>query len=94
MSLKKQPNIRKSTSQTTNHYGDTSVDYLARTSGEESDKVANKLDTESSEAKSGAGSSGAMRIVNDGEMVYLEIKTNQGWARSDNQSASGFSFKK
>ena len=94
MGLKKNPNIGKSTSQTTNHYGDTSVDNLSRTSGEESDKVANKLDTESSEAKSGAGSSGAIRIVNDGELVYLEIKTNQGWARSDSSSASGFSFKK
>tara|TARA_R100000656_G_scaffold68363_1_gene51609 strand:- start:552 stop:836 length:285 start_codon:yes stop_codon:yes gene_type:complete len=94
MAMKKQPSIRKGTSQTTNHYGETSVDYLSRTTGEESDKVANKMDTGGKEAKSGVGASGSMRIVNDGEFVYLELKTKQGWARSDNTSASGFSFKK
>ena len=40
------------------------------------------------------GHIGTLRIIIDGERPYLEIKSKQGWVRSDNTSASGFSFKK
>ncbi len=40
------------------------------------------------------GSIGTLRIIIDGERPYLEIKSKQGWVRSDNTSVSGFSFKK
>jgi|TARA_R100001463_G_scaffold77760_1_gene131957 hypothetical protein len=48
--------------------------------------------TRANESKSGA--TGTMRIVVDGEQPYLEVKSSEGWVRSDSSSASGFSFKK
>ncbi len=48
--------------------------------------------TKANESKSGA--TGTMRVVVDGETPYLEVKSSEGWVRSDNSSASGFSFKK
>tara|TARA_R110000744_G_scaffold88031_3_gene171708 strand:+ start:3028 stop:3270 length:243 start_codon:yes stop_codon:yes gene_type:complete len=44
--------------------------------------------------ESNEGSVGTMRVIVDGEKPYLEIKSKQGWVRSDTSSASGFSFKK
>ena len=44
--------------------------------------------------ESKAGVTGTMRIVVDGEQPYLEVKSSEGWVRSDSSSASGFSFKK
>tara|TARA_X000001382_G_C3171485_1_gene179674 strand:- start:185 stop:430 length:246 start_codon:yes stop_codon:yes gene_type:complete len=44
--------------------------------------------------ESKSGTVGTMRIVVDGEKPYLEVKSNEGWVRSDSSSASGFSFKK
>jgi hypothetical protein len=41
-----------------------------------------------------SGSVGTLRIIVDGEYPYLEIKSKEGWVRSDSSSASGFSFKK
>jgi hypothetical protein len=41
-----------------------------------------------------SGAVGSVRIIVDGETPYLEVLSKKGWVRSDNSSASGFSFKK
>jgi len=48
------------------------------------------------EKKTYEGKSGDMRVIQDqsDKNYYLEIKSSDGWARSDNTSTSGFSFKK
>jgi len=53
-----------------------------------------QLDKSAQANESKSGAVGTMRIVVDGEKPYLEIKSNEGWVRSDSSSASGFSFKK
>ena len=40
------------------------------------------------------GKSGDIRVVGEGTDTFLEIKTEEGWVRSDNTSLSGFKFKK
>jgi hypothetical protein len=47
------------------------------------------------EKKTYEGKSGDMRITKDStdSKYYLEVKADEGWVRSDNTSASGFSFK-
>tara|TARA_R110002020_G_scaffold28770_6_gene91318 strand:- start:3972 stop:4217 length:246 start_codon:yes stop_codon:yes gene_type:complete len=57
----------------------------------ETDKLHNKS-ARSSEERS--GDVGSIRIIVDGEKPFLEIKSKEGWVRSDNTSVSGFSFKK
>tara|TARA_R100001530_G_C4234273_1_gene133521 strand:+ start:225 stop:491 length:267 start_codon:yes stop_codon:yes gene_type:complete len=39
------------------------------------------------------GKSGDIRVAQEGTDTFLEIKTDDGWVRSDNTSSSGFSFK-
>ena len=41
------------------------------------------------------GKSGDMRVIKDStdSLYYLEMKSDEGWVRSDNSSLSGFSFK-
>ena len=80
---------------TTNHFGDTTTNDLSRITGKEVDEVANKMDSENNQEETGAsGAEGTMRVIVDGSVPYLEIKSNKGWVRSDSSSTSGFSFKK
>jgi len=48
------------------------------------------------EKKTYAGKTGDMRVIQDqgDKKYYLEMKSDDGWVRSDNTSTSGFSFKK
>ena len=52
------------------------------------------IDKSVSDKENKDGVVGTMRIVIDGEKPFLEVKSSEGWVRSDNTSASGFSFKK
>ena len=47
------------------------------------------------EKKTYAGKTGDMRVIQDqgDKKYYLEMKSDDGWVRSDNTSTSGFSFK-
>lgn len=47
------------------------------------------------EKKTYEGKSGDMRVIKDStdKKYYLEMKSDDGWVRSDNTSVSGFSFK-
>ena len=47
------------------------------------------------EKKTYEGKSGDMRVTKDSDdsKYYLEMKSDEGWVRSDNTSTSGFSFK-
>ena len=47
------------------------------------------------EKKTYEGKSGDMRVTKDSNdsKFYLEMKSDEGWVRSDNTSTSGFSFK-
>ena len=47
------------------------------------------------EKKTYEGKSGDMRVTKDSDdsKYYLEMKSDDGWVRSDNTSTSGFSFK-
>ena len=46
------------------------------------------------EKKTYAGKTGDMRVIQDqgDKKYYLEMKSNDGWVRSDNTSTSGFSL--
>lgn len=54
--------------------------------------IADKVDSAigAVEQQQSTGSSGAMRIIKDKRDWYLEFKTDDGWVRSSNSSASGF----
>jgi|TARA_R110000744_G_scaffold137058_2_gene247428 hypothetical protein len=57
------------------------------------DKLTTKLD-DREEPTGSSGAKGSFRITVDGEVPYLEIKSDKGWVRSDSSSVSGFKFKK
>ena len=82
------PNILITSAPAVNHYSDAKEDD--RTT---SDVLLNKS-TSSTEEQGSSGVEGTIRIVVDGELPYLEVKSGEGWVRSDNTSTSGFSFKK
>tara|TARA_R100001463_G_scaffold126770_2_gene184597 strand:- start:9426 stop:9701 length:276 start_codon:yes stop_codon:yes gene_type:complete len=86
---RKNPNIKRTANSGINHYSSDATS--TRDSNYQIDKTVEKTTT-SKEEKDGAV--GTMRIVVDGEKPFLEIKSKEGWVRSDNSSASGFSFKK
>tara|TARA_R100000995_G_C3371332_1_gene71878 strand:+ start:61 stop:342 length:282 start_codon:yes stop_codon:yes gene_type:complete len=46
------------------------------------------------EASTSSGKVGSIRVIIDKDTPYVEIKSNKGWIRSSNSSASGFEFKK
>lgn len=50
------------------------------------DSKLEKLNTE--------GKSGDIRVSQEGTDTFLEIKTDDGWMRSDKNATSGFSYKK
>ena len=77
-----------------NHYSDEPVDSINEVS-RKLDEVNDKLDVKTSQSQEAgpAGSIGSMRLVRDGELYYLEFKTADGWIRSNNTSASGFSIR-
>lgn len=78
-----------------NHYGESNVHDVERTSGKEIDAVANKQSgSGAQEETGGSGSVGSLRVIVDGNTPYIEVKSEKGWIRSDNTSTSGFSFKK
>jgi len=58
------------------------------------DKQADLTDSKTSNSEEKFAKDGTMRITNDGQNYYLEVKTKDGWIVSDNSSASGFKFKK
>ena len=46
------------------------------------------------EKKTHQGKSGDVRVVKDPDKkYYLEVKSDEGWVRSNNTSTSGFSFR-
>ena len=49
------------------------------------DSKLEKLNTE--------GKSGDIRVSQEGTDTFLEIKTDDGWVRSDNSATSGFVYK-
>jgi len=77
-----------------NHYSDEPVDATNEVS-RRLDEVNDKLDVKTAQSQEAgpAGVVGTMRIIRDGELYYLEFKTADGWIRSDNASASGFSIR-
>ena len=77
-----------------NHYSDEPVDSVNEVS-RKLDEVNDKLDVKTSQSQEAgpAGSAGSMRIIRDGELYYLELKTADGWIRSDNTSTSGFTIR-
>ena len=77
-----------------NHYSDEPVDSINEVS-RKLDEVNDKLDVKTAQSQEAgpAGSIGSMRVIRDGELYYLELKTADGWIRSDSSSASGFSIR-
>ena len=82
------PNIQSASSSGVNHYSDSKEDNR-----DTQDSLLNKS-VSSKEEKGSAGAIGSVRIIVDGDKPFLEVKSDQGWVRSDNTSTSGFSFKK
>ena len=88
--------VVRSTGQRVNHYGDNSdnsrgysdLEYTIST-------IAKKVDipTGQVEEPEDTSESGAFRVVKDKKVYFLEIKTNDGWIRSDGSSASGFTLR-
>ena len=77
-----------------------SVDNLERVLTQVYDDLNEVIDSvnqgDSVEEKSTyEGKSGDMRVIKDSidSLYYLEMKSDEGWVRSDNSSLSGFSFK-
>lgn len=54
--------------------------------------MADKIDSAigTVEQQTSAGTFGSMRFIKDKKDWYLEFKTEDGWVRSNNSSASGF----
>ena len=78
-----------------------SVDNLERVLSQVYDDLNEVIDSvnQSSsveENKTYAGKTGDMRVIQDqgDKKYYLEMRSDEGWVRSDNTSTSGFSFKK
>ena len=78
-----------------------SADNLERVLAQVYDDINEVIDSvnqeSSTEEKKGfEGKSGDMRIAVDpsDKKYYLEMRSDEGWVRSDNTSTSGFSFKK
>ena len=86
---RKNPNIKKTGNSGISHY--CADANSSRDSEYQIDKTIEKTTTTKEEL---SGPIGTMRIVVDGEQPFLEVKSKEGWVRSDNTSASGFSFKK
>ena len=77
-----------------------STDNLERVLAQVYDDINEVIDSvnqeSSTEEKKGfEGKSGDMRVTKDSDdsKYYLEMKSDEGWVRSDNTSTSGFSFK-
>lgn len=77
-----------------NHYSDESADAKVEL-GRKLDEVVDKFDAKTSQSQEtgSAGATGSMRVIRDGELYYLELKTADGWVRSDSSSSSGFSIR-
>jgi len=57
--------------------------------------IADKVDTATGrvDTSDNTGSTGAFRVVKQKNLWYVEIKSGDGWIRSDNTSVSGFKLK-
>jgi len=57
--------------------------------------IADKVDTATGrvDTSDNTGSAGAFRVVKQKNLWYVEIKSGDGWIRSDNSSVSGFILK-
>jgi len=77
-----------------NHFSDEPMD-ATKDIVDKIDSLTDKTDMKTGAVQeSGSDSTvGSMRIVKDGELYYVELKTGDGWIRSDNTSASGFSIR-
>jgi hypothetical protein len=77
-----------------NHFSDEPIDS-AKDIVDSIDLLTDKTDMKTGAVQeSGSDSTvGSMRIIKDGELYYVELKTGDGWIRSDNTSASGFSIR-
>ena len=82
------PNMSRTSNSARNHYSDAKVDD--RDSNKSIDATINKEVSN----KESQGEVGTIRVVVEGDTPYIEIKSAQGWVKSTNTSASGFSFKK
>jgi len=60
------------------------------------EKVSEKTDKATGRAERGSetGIGGSIRAIKDKSDWYIEIKTADGWIRSDSSTASGFKLKK
>jgi len=86
-------NILKSAQDALNHYSkEDNNETNKRITGKQIDEQKNKDISGGKEQKSGA--IGTIRVVFDGAEPFVEIKSDKGWIRSNNTSASGFSIKK
>ena len=76
-----------------------SVDNLERVLAQVYDDINEVIDSVNQgstveEKKTYQGKSGDVRVIKDAnKKYYLEIKSDEGWVRSDNTSTSGFSFR-
>ena len=83
----------RSTGQRVNHYGEASDNSRGYSDLEYTiAKIAKKVDTPTGQVEEShdTSESGSFRVIKDKKVYYLEIKTNDGWIRSDGSSASGF----
>tara|TARA_R100000306_G_C4347409_1_gene128318 strand:- start:212 stop:523 length:312 start_codon:yes stop_codon:yes gene_type:complete len=85
----------RSTGQRVNHYGDASDNSRGYSDLEYTiAKIAKKVDTPTGQVEESqdTSDSGSFRVIKDKKVYYLEIKTDDGWIRSDGSgvSASGF----
>lgn len=76
-----------------------SVDNLERVLAQVYDDINEVIDSVNQgstveEKKTYQGKPGDVRVIKDADKkYYLEIKSDEGWVRSDNTSTSGFSFR-
>jgi len=98
MAIKKRVHVPvvRSTGQRVNHYGESSDNSRGFSDLEYTiNKIAEKVDTPTGtvEKTDDMGNAGEFRVVKDKKTYFLEIRTEDGWIRSDNSTASGFSLK-
>jgi|14_taG_2_1085336.scaffolds.fasta_scaffold137628_2 hypothetical protein len=82
------PNIQKVSNPNVNHYSDDPKDLR------DIDRTVDKTVNKEVSNKESSGAVGSIRVIVEGDKPYLEVKAQEGWVRSNNTSASGFSFKK
>lgn len=82
------PNISRTSNSNVNHYSEDPKDLR------DVDRTVDATINKEVSNKESSGTVGSVRIIVEGDTPYLEVKGKEGWVRSNNTSASGFSFKK